>query len=372
MLLQVSNGTDALVDFLFKASIIDDGINKVISAVTVAATILAAIFYFLNLGYNYAITTLKSIKDKNVEYLLDYEELGRTIVIVCCILVYPLIANTVDSGMDFFNKFTNASSHQMQEYEKMVGYANNEMLKQNLKEKEDSLTLVKACNDHTLPDAQRNYACAQLQKLKNEQANSKTTVQPQKQDEMSVWQSIKYYANPVNWIKISLGMLTGLLSSIIRIIISCITINVLKVLFCLGPLAFAFSILPPYKNQITIWFSTVLNTGFVFTTMNVLDAVFYQTMFYSSNVIKNSGGIQGASNYYAVFAMNVTFIILYLMSFWLTSKYVGKGDAGRVLSKAAGVATAAVGGAMMAGGGGAGVSNVANVTKSANDIISGD
>lgn len=371
MILEIAGSTDKLVDFLFKATIIDDGINKVISAVTVVATILAGIFYFLNLGYNYAVTTLKSIKDKNVEFFVDYEEIARTVVIVGCILIYPAIANTVDTGMDFFNKFTNASSRQMKEYEKMVSYANNEVIKQNAQEKQDSLILVKACSDQSLPQEQRNYACSQLVKLKNERANSKSAVQPQDQEEKSIWQSIKYYANPYNWLKMSFAFITGLLTSIIRIIISCITINVLKVLFCVGPLAFAFSILPPFKNQITIWFSTVLNTGFVFTTMNILDAIFYQTIFFSDNVIKNSQGVDGIINSNAVLGMNVTFIVLYLMSFWLTSKFVGTGDAGRVLGKAAGLATAAVGGAMVAAGT-ASASNVANAAGTADDIISGN
>ena len=159
-------------------------------------------------------------------------------------------------------------------------------------------------------------------------------------------------------VNICVTTVVGMICQLIRVIISCITYNVLKVLFCVGPLAFAFSILPPFKNNVTAWFATVLNTGFVFTTMNILDAVFYETLYFSDNVIKNSDpGLQGIT---VNLAMNITMIVLYLMSFWLTSKYIGKGDAGRVLSKGVGIATALVGGAMIAGGG-ASATNVANV-----------
>jgi len=368
LILQIQS-TDALTKFLFKAQVIDTGIDTVISAVCVISTILAAIFFFCNLGFNYAVNALKSLKDKDVKSFVDYEELARTLVLIGCILIYPAIAHTLEAGMDAVNQGTVLDVQTMQKYEKLVASQGKLITQQNTKEANDSAIFAKAAKDPALTQDLSKYA-AQMGNDDAEQSATSTTAtaQPQNQNELGFWDKVLYYINPVNWVNIIVSTIVAMVCQLIRVIIACITYNVLKVLFCVGPLAFAFSILPPFKNNITTWFATVLNTGFVFTTLNILDAVFYETVLYADNVVKNSDGtLQSVT---ANLAMNITMIILYLMSFWLTSKYVGKGDAGRVLSKGIGIATALVGGAMIAEGA-ASATNVANVTHSANDAITG-
>ena len=366
---QTLQSTDSLINFLFKAQVIDSGIDNIISAVTVIATLLAAIFYFCNLGFNYAVTALKSLKDTNAKFFFDYEELARTLVLVACILIYPAIAHTLEAGMDGINSMSSGDITMLNNYESLVAAQSNALLKQADKESNDSLLLATGAKDAKLSPYLKQWAMTETNSNAEQSANSSTpNAQPQKQNELNFWDQFLYYINPVNWVNICISALVALICQLIKVIIAMITLNVLKVLFCIGP-AFAFSILPPFKNNVTTWFATVLNTGFVFTTMHILDGVYYETLFYANkNVIKNSSA--GLQSIATTTAMGVTLIVLYLMSFWLTSKYVGRGDAGRVLGKAVGMATAVVGGAMMAEGASA-ASNIANVTHSANDAISG-
>jgi len=138
-----------------------------------------------------------------------------------------------------------------------------------------------------------------------------------------------------------------------------------------GPYAFAFSILPFLKDKIIEWFGVLLGIGFVFTTLNHLDHFSYYIM---GTIIENKDF--SFIDRQLVTAVNCMMIILYLMSFWLTSKYVGKGDGGRFVSKSLQMATLAAvaafsgGAGAAAGGGAAGKSSQAsNAMGAAGDLF---
>jgi hypothetical protein len=132
-------------------------------------------------------------------------------------------------------------------------------------------------------------------------------------------------------------------------------------------MAFAFSIIPAFKGQVDQWFGTLLNACFVFFTLNVLEAIVYGQMMNFEDIFNNPIDVWQTSN--SVMSFNVTSIILYLMAFWLTSKFVGKGDGGRVISKAVGVAAAAVGGAAFASGAGGSRGALANTVATSKDAF---
>jgi hypothetical protein len=125
---------------------------------------------------------------------------------------------------------------------------------------------------------------------------------------------------------------------------------------------------PIFRNQIDVWFGTLITTGLVLTTMHLLDCFLYGLI----NIISSADSFTFEDMYISN-SINSAIVVMYLMSFWLTSKWIGKGDAGRFISKAVTLATmatvAAVGvGAAAAGGAGKGASvgNVVDTFKKTN------
>lgn len=163
------------------------------------------------------------------------------------------------------------------------------------------------------------------------------------------------------------------LSGIIKLIVGILAVIIFKILLVLGPLALAVSIIPAYRGQADIWFGTLITTGVVLTTMHVIDCFTYGllSMIWESKDYSFEDG-------YIVTATNTVMIVAYLMTFWITSKWIGKGDAGRFISKTVGLAAMATGmaaaGVMAAKGGAAaagGAGKVGDVLSAANKAKSG-
>jgi hypothetical protein len=384
--------TDTFIDYAFKTKIIDSSVENIIGIIVMLAIALGAILYFLSLAYNYGSTVLRSLKDRNAEFFVDYEELARTLIILACIVLYLPIANALMDTVDFFNSLSAPGTKQQ---ELLATYAENYLgsgaiYYADIKEK----AYQELLNDPSASQANKDFAARELMKIRkspasqnnsNNTGNTNTGSEPtneQKpttddQSETGFLGTIVRLLDPGNWIPLAINATVLLLTSIVKIVVASLTVNVLKVLFCIGPLAFAFSILPAFKNQVSIWFGTVLNVAFVFTTMNILDHLSYSTMDYLLNHANYGdpshtfGGMVGVdSDNNAIIAFNLTILILYTMSFWLTSKFVGKSDGGRVLTKAVGIAAAAIGAGIAAGAGSAASSgNIANAASAAKNII---
>ena len=68
-----------------------------------------------------------------------------------------------------------------------------------------------------------------------------------------------------------------------------------------------------------------------------------------------------------ILALDLIMLIMYCSVFWLTGKIVGKGDAGRVISKLVSTATMAAG--LVLTGGASGASNIANASSAGKNVI---
>lgn len=149
--------------------------------------------------------------------------------------------------------------------------------------------------------------------------------------------------------------------------------------FCIiiSPLAMAFSMLPIFKDQMKKLLSVFFNACFVGLTMNILDHMFFDTLFEKIVGALNAPDAD-IFNYIMIAATCFTIVIFYLMAFWLTSKYVGSPGAAAIMSTAITATTMAAMaagkimgsvGSMAGSSGGGGGSPEGNIIKSAAESI---
>jgi len=171
-------------------------------------------------------------------------------------------------------------------------------------------------------------------------------------EETSLWGLIRGALNAFSW-----GILEALVRCVAEIVSYIVTIfayTISRLLYVLGPLAIAFSILPPFKDKLAGWFSMFLNALCVPFTLAIINAIF-QRMFiaFATNSVMSS-------SFFII--INTCYIISVCMAFWFTSFYVGSSASSKIMSMAVGAATAlasggmkmlaAKGGQAVAGGGG--------------------
>jgi len=361
------NAFNEFVISLMTASFMSNAVEVVIDRVVIIALVMGGAFYFINLGWNYITHSINSLSGKKSEGFFSIGELIRTIVLLLCIFFYPTIAQVISGGVDFLNSFTAPASKQSEwldeqtvKYKQQADFNLEKIKKEALK---DVLT------DPNKTSEEKAFAQKQLDEMEAE-------LDSQSEDDggggfFDNWfEKIEIYLS--NLPVLLLHGITAVILAIVRIIVIFMAAVVFKLMLILGPLAFAFSILPPFKDKIDEWFGTLLGVGLVFTTINLFDHLVYE-IFYQMSVFPGIGG-----NYaFSMLGFDIVIIVCYLLCFWFTSKWVGKGDAGRVLSKAVALTTMAVGaglaGAGIAvGGAGGGSGTVGNVASAAKDAIKDD
>lgn len=350
-----------LLEFIFQNSIIDATVNKMTGVVVMVAITIATILYFITLAHNYIKSSVSSLKDQSSNSFVDYEDLARTLVIIGAIVVYLPLINITTETIEFLNKFTAPGRD---EYKVMEQYAET----YNKSGQTYAIEVDENVMQSVLDDPNSSSDLKQEMKKRLE-GKEKGKIEVEAKEESSYLSLITSLINKPGeiWNLIFHGI-TMVLLGLIKLIIYAITTNVLKVLIIIGPLAFAFSILPAFKNQINIWAGTYLNVAFVFTTLNILDAIIITSMEYLSE-----GNSVSISSPQANMAFAMTQIIMYLSCFWLTSKFIGKADGGMALTKMVGMAAAATamvitGGAAAGAMAGGGVTNVGTAASVASDV----
>jgi hypothetical protein len=167
------------------------------------------------------------------------------------------------------------------------------------------------------------------------------------------------------------GGIFRLISNLIRGLVMLFAIILFKLLIIVGPLAFAFSILPIFRDKIEHWFSTLLTVGLSFTTIHILDHLYFELM---SNMWDNMAEV-GSFDVLGKHIFDIGLIISYSMVFWITSKFVGTSEAGRFISKGVGMTAMAIGGVVSmagkvsTGGASAGVGTVKNVISAGSKAV---
>ena len=346
-----------IVDFFFKSDYLDSVVASVTFKVCCVALTLSVIFFLATAAWNIAASSVKRINDGHAERFFDKQEMIRSVFLMVCIIIYmpitwsvlgvcELVCGTIVPSQEV------ASLHQ----QAMNQFGEAMDAEQNVPEEVRNLLAL-----YDDPESSPGDREAARSLLKDEFGIDATASPEERISQyrpnspngmLKVLYAIMNLLNPATWTRVVVSALVSLLLFLIRLVINFFAINFVKVLVCLGPMAFAFSIIPAFRDKVTDWFSTLLNAAFVFFTLNVLEAVVYGMMWNFSDITQNPFAVYYNSQ--NIMAMEITIIILYLMAFWLTSKFVGKSDAGRVITKAVTLATMATM-AVLTGGAGTAV-----------------
>jgi len=324
--------------YFWQLSIIDKATSSLISQVVSIALALAAILFVCNLSYNYLKNGYASFVGAEKGQFPDYMEIGRCIVIIILISLYLPVSKVIVGSAEIINAATQLQG--------------TSELSKNLSD----LTSL----------GQNNY---DLQEQAKQSANNSDNTQEDTDIFEAVMQAGGDILNTISQTLaqpavIILHVIIEILTLIVGAVIKGFIVIISKILVVLGPLAFAFSILPCFRKQIEIWFGTLLNALITLTTLNILDCLLDSSLAAWATQVKQYG--YPLAN--ETLAMDLVILFCYVTAFWLTSKVVGKGDAGKVLSKMVGTATA-LAGLAMTGGASAGASNLSNVAKAGQDII---
>lgn len=168
-----------------------------------------------------------------------------------------------------------------------------------------------------------------------------------------------------------LNAIVGAVITIIKGLAVGITLVLLKLLYIVGPLAIAFSILPPFREKAMVWFGTYLTIALNLVTLNFIDMLFYDILIGKAVALQHGHSV----DVLATSTFNLVLIVAYIMSFWLTSKWVGSESAGRFMTAAMGMAAnvakkalmTAFGGKGGGGGGSGGGNSISMVTDTIKD-----
>jgi hypothetical protein len=370
MILLFSQGD--VVDFFFKSDYLDNVVASVTFKVCCVALTLSVIFFLATAAWNVAASSVKRINDGNAERFFDKQEMIRSIFLMICIIIYmPLTWSVL--GVCEIVCGTIVPSEEIASLNEQMMMQIDEATDPEQNIPEEVKNLLALYDDPQTSDKDRESARALL---RNEFGIDATASHEDRMKQykpntpngmLKVLYAIMNILNPATWIRVGVSVIVSLVLFLIRMVINFFTINLIKVLVCIGPMAFAFSIIPAFRDKITDWFSTLLNAAFVFFTLNVLEAIVYGMMWNFSDITTNP--IEVFHNSQNIMAMEITIIILYLMAFWLTSKFVGKSDAGRVITKAVALATMATMAVISSGSGAVGAGTVTNSTNSAGDAF---
>lgn len=336
---------------------------KMIGVTCVIGASIAAICFVCSLGFNYVNSALKNLfKIEDPEKFPDYMSIARGLLFIFMISIYPFIAVSLAGTIEFFNKISSPvyeNNEKMAKlassYSDMINLSYDDMQKAAL----ESAKAGETGNDY-------DQAAAENQLNQGGEADSDRESAPSESvnDGSVSFRELLDLLNPSTWILLVTQAAWHLLFGIVRFVISSIAAILFKFFIIIGPLAIAFSILPVFEKQISIWFGTLLNTGFVFTTLNILDHISLGIFEY---IMEEGSKGYILPNY--VITFDIVLLVVYLSAFWLTSKFVGKGDGGRILTKMVGMGTALA--ALMTGGASAAASagNIANAVNAGKNSI---
>lgn len=369
-------GTSAQEFFkmLFTDSVVNSTVNQMVGICVMLGIVIATMLYFISLAQNYLKGSIGALKDQSSNSFVDAGELARTLVIIGMIVIYLPLINITTGTIDLLNRYTAVGT---QEYAIFNKFSENYTRDSKVFATEVSLEVLHETMNSTDPEitqATKNLARDQYEKRI---AEGETMDDPP-QDEAGFWSSIgqsltkifDYITNPTAILSSMIYAAGTVILVPVKLIIIAITLNLWRLLIIVGPLALAFSVLPAFKNTINTWAGTYLNIGFVFTTLNIIDALMLKSI---AIVTNNPDTTTAGFSELAALMTSVTYIILYLSSFWITSKFVGKGDGGTPITKLVGMAAAAAAIAMT-GGAAAGAAasgqggNVGSALNAASDI----
>lgn len=339
-----------LIEALLSEGIFTPGVQLMVRKVSAIATVLVGAFWALNFGYHYFKNSVNGKANP-----IDWNNLIASFFLMSLLWVYiPVVGGVIQIpfAIDKLVRLNDSDWDQLVDevYENTMFPLD---LSDNDKFVDPDGNVISAKEYKSLsPDERMKYS-RDTKTSKLEMAWMFIT-EPGK-----IWNSI-------------VGGLTSLLTTSIRVIIQAITIGIIKVMYIFGPFAIVFSFVPLWKDKIGTWFSTLMTTCFVLVTMSVLDNLIYTSMVDTAQ-LRNEYADSAYNSGIGQLGQNIAYVVMYLLVFWLTGKYVGSDDAGKVMGttmQTALIATAAATKMKFGGGGGGSGGAAGSVASTAKDPMS--
>lgn len=290
----------------------------------------------------------------NEDKFPDMMEIARCLVLFFCLSMYTPIARTIVGTMEVINEATSLTSDRAQEFAQFM--AESATVQGEMVAEYDKHSL-----QSEISDEEDTTGAMQRELDKKAGGDEMTGVR-------SSVEKIVQLLNPANLATLVLHGIAALLVGIIQVIILGIGVVIVKILVILGPFVFAVSMLPVFQKQLSVWFGTLCSSCMVFTIINILNQIMWQT---SKNIYTESADVvDAATQQIQYLGMDLALIGAYCSCFWLSSKIVGHSDAGKIISKAVSIVTTAATIALMGGtAAGSKLTNVGGAASIGESII---
>lgn len=320
-------------NFLWGLQITDGLTMELVSQITVIAFGVGVICFICNLAYNYLYHGASQLLSPNEDKFPDMMEIARCLVLFFCLSMYTPIAQTIVGTMEVINEATSLTSERAQEFAQFMAQSATEQGEMIVEYDKHSLQSEVAAGED-------NTGAMQHELDKKMEEDEMTGVR-------SSVEKIVQLLNPANLATLVLHGISALLVGIIQVVILGIGVVIVKLLVILGPFVFAVSMLPVFQKQLSIWFGTLCSACMVFTVINILNQIMWQT--FKAIYTESADMVDAATQQIQYLGMDLALIGAYCSCFWLSSKIVGHSDAGKIISKTVSIVTTAATIALMGG-----------------------
>lgn len=326
---------------------------ELVSQMTVIAFGVGVICFICNIAYNYLAHGASQLLNPNEDKFPDMMEIARCLVLFFCLTLYKPITQTIVGTMEVINEATSITSDRAQEFAQFMAQSATEQGEMIAEYDKHALESEVAAGEDTTGAMQQ-----ELDKMDEE-------------DEMtgvrSSVEKIAQLLNPANLVTLVLHAVAALLVGIIQIIILGLGVVIVKILVILGPFVFAASMLPVFQKQLSIWFGTLCSACMVFTVINILNQIMWQTL--KAIYTESADTVDAATQQLQYLGLDLAMIGAYCSCFWLSSKIVGHSDAGKIISKTVSIVTTAATIALMGGAAAGKLTNVGAAASAGESII---
>lgn len=308
---------------------------------------LASSFIAVKFGWEYFKYSLGAAQGNDVKVTWDWQEIVRVLFIMLLLGSYVPLATGVTDALRGINSITNTSSSMHGElrdvadkyFMESVGAEKMETVRKlNALKNEDNDPQKRKIIDNFVD---REYGVMNGT-VNGGDIGEKPGIDGAVEDMTGENGSSGYISQ---LLASGFNSLTYLLSSIVKWIIGTFIKMVFQIGLVFGPIVLAFGIF--FRDKPMNYMNQMLTLGFVFTTLNILDMLFW-------NFVKHTFNDPSVS---ASIAFNLAMIGAYLSAFKITNMFVGISGINSIMGRGLGVAAtgaaAVLGGIGMAAGGGA-------------------
>ena len=273
-----------IVEEMLKGELVNEATGAYISQMIIAAALLGKLFLMVDLFHNYLRTTLRS---KGTAFF-DVSRVIKGGIIIFIIWMYYPIFGFIDYLLEAIN-----------------GLTAPDLDIENSKINAGDLGQLKTGEVLDMMEMDRLFG-----------SNGES---------VSIWDVIM----SMGFKKVIFVIIDGIAMAFCFIVGLAVQIFALvahRILFTLGPFALAFSILPYFEQARNRWMGAFVQTLFVFTILNVLNANVYEIVMMNltaEDAVMNDIDVM---DLIVRVGLNVSIFALYLSSFYLAGLIIGTGD----------------------------------------------